>query len=100
MTSDLAITDDDWSMMNLAPPWPSGTAIDTGLVPTTGLLPPVGAMEAGALVKPQPIRPASASRAVWMPRVPQLYELVTASAAMPFFLAAGMILAKPLSMAG
>ena len=33
------------------------SAIENGLVPTTGAYPPDGAIEAGALVKPMPTRP-------------------------------------------
>src|SRR5271169_494048 len=64
ITSLLATTLALWSMTKRAPPAPSGTASDHGLVPSAGLGAPQGAMEAGALVKPRATRPALAIRSV------------------------------------
>jgi len=60
--SDLAMALADWSITSRAPPASSGTASAKGLVPITGRLPPVGAIDAGALVKHNPTSPSSASR--------------------------------------
>src|ERR1700722_9914946 len=63
-TSLLATTLALWSITIDAPPFPSGTAIDQGLVPSTGLRPPDTAIEEGALVKPRPRSPSPASLSV------------------------------------
>ena len=54
MISLFAITLALWSIKNPESP---GTDNDQGFVPTTGTEPPLGAIEAGALVMPRPIKP-------------------------------------------
>ena len=97
MISLLAITLALWSIKKPVLP---GNAKDQGLVPTTGRLPPLGAIEAGALVVPKPIKPASARAPVCTPSTPQLYERSTFNTAIPYLRAAGIRCSKPIDMAG
>src|SRR5262249_43036877 len=59
-----ATAEEDWSIRNAILPDLPGTAKDMGLVPSTGVRPPTGAILADELVKPKANRPARARVAV------------------------------------